>query len=112
MQDIIDEKAISLYEVKAYLTKIKKRDGELNFRANKTEEYVDSVLQLTQKKAEELRKALDKLKIPRLKDGHISKIIDTLPSTNDDLKVVIQGFAVTINGENSKKIVAAINDVK
>ena len=107
--NIIDETPISMYELKKELEKIKKRDKELNFRATKTEEYLQQIISF--KKSDELYEKLSKLKVPRLKEQHIKKIIEILPTTVDDLKVVLQGYTLTVNNENSKKIVDAVNSL-
>ena len=41
---IVSETPINMHQLKNELEKIKKRDKELNFRANKTEEYLHQVL--------------------------------------------------------------------
>jgi len=104
---ILSEKPLSMAEVKEELDKIKKRDKELNFRANKTEDYINQFA--SNKNAAELSEKLTKLNIPRLKEHHIKKIVDIMPITTNDLKVVLQGYTVSINAENSKKIIEIIN---
>src|SRR3989344_2506230 len=108
--NIIAENPISTYELKEELEKIKKRDKELNFRAVKTEEYLNQVASL--KKAPELHEKLAKLNIPRLKENHIKKIMDIMPQTVNDLKVVLQGYTVTVNNESMKKIVDIISQFR
>ncbi len=105
---VISEVPTNTYQIKKELEKIRKRDGELNFRANRTEEYLQQVATL--KDAEELFDKLMKLNIPRMKDQHVHKIIDTAPSTVNDLKIVLQGYTITINNESMKKIVDTINE--
>ena len=107
---IIAENPISMYELKAELEKIKKRDKELNFRAVKTEEYLNQVASF--KKASDLYEKLAKLNIPRLKESHIKKIVDIMPKTVNDLKAVLQGYTISINNENMKKMIDAINQIK
>ena len=104
---ILSESPIAMAELKEELEKIKKRDKELNFRANKTEEYLNQVV--TIKNAAELIKKLTSLKLPRLKDQHIKKIVDIMPTTIKDLKVVLQNYTLTVNNENMKKIVDTVN---
>lgn len=111
MQEIIEERPMALHEVREQLAKIKKRDGELNFRANKTQEYLESVMAISQKAAKELYDKLIDMKIPRLKEIHIAKIVDVLPKEIGDLKAIMQGYAITINNDNAKKIIAAIQEV-
>lgn len=107
VKNVISETPISMHELKKVLGKIKKRDKELNFRAAKTEEFLNQIASF--KKSDELSKKLAKLKIPRLKDQHIEKIADILPTTIKDLKLVLQGYTLTINNENAKKIVEVVN---
>ena len=106
-REIISEKPIDIGELKKELEKIKKRDKELNFRAARTEEYLQHFSPL--KNSEELFKKIEALKIPRLKEQHIIKIIDILPKTLDELKTILQGYTITVNNENLKKLVDAIN---
>ena len=105
---IVSETSMNIYQLKKELEKIKKRDNELNFRANRTEEYLHQIATL--KNSEELFEKIIKLNIPRLKEQHIHKIIDVAPATVNDLKVVLQGYTITLNNESMKKIVDTINE--
>lgn len=107
--DILAENPISMYELKAELEKIKKRDKELNFRSARTEEYLNQVA--LSKKSADLYEKLAKLEVPRLKESHLKKIIDIMPKTVNDLKVVLQGYTVSVSNENIKKMVDIINQV-
>ncbi len=108
---VIEEKPLAMTEVKAMLKKIKKRDGELSYRANKTEEYLGQFDSLNQKQVKELKGILDGLGIPRLKDYHIIKLVDLVPSNLEDVKLVFQSFAtLTVSQDNMKKIAKAIDD--
>ncbi len=108
--EILSEKPISISKLKDEIEKIKNRDKELNFRATRTEEYLQHFSTL--KNPEELYKKIEDLKIPRLKEQHITKIIDILPTTTDELKAILQGYAITVNNENLKKIVETINKLR
>ncbi|MBS3104726.1 hypothetical protein J4234_00545 [Candidatus Woesearchaeota archaeon] len=105
---IISEVPISIYQLRKELERIKKRDNELNFRANKTEEYLNQVATL--KNHDELFDKIIKLDIPRLKEQHIQKIIDIAPTTINDLKVIVQSYTITLNNESMKKIVDVVNE--
>ena len=105
--EVISEKPIGMSELKQEIEKIKKRDKELGFRATRTEEYLQHFSTL--KNPEELAKKLDALKIPRLREIHVIKIIDILPKTVDELKVILQGYTITVNSENLKKIIDTVN---
>lgn len=108
--EIISEIPINMVELKSELDSIKKRDGELGFRATRTQEYLDQFVGMSSKKADELKKKLEDLKITRLKEEFIVKIIDTLPTTVEELKTLLQGYVVSINQADMKKVVDAVNE--
>ncbi len=108
MKQKLAEVPISAAEVKHTLDSIKEKEGELNYRAGKTYEYLEQFAKLTPKKAKELFDAITKLGIPRIKEPHIVKLIDVLPTTAKDVKIVLQGYAVTVTNENLDKIAATI----
>ncbi len=105
---IISETPMNMYQLKKELEKIKKRDNELNFRANRTEEYLQQVLTL--KNTDELFDKIMKLNIPRLKEQHVHKIIDIAPTTMNELKVILQSYTITVNNDAMKKIVDTLTD--
>ena len=107
--EILQEKPLNLVELKERLEEIKKRDKELGYRSTKTEEYLNQFVTLPAKKAEELKSKLEALKITRLKEEFIVKIIDTIPTTIDDLKTLLQGYVISINQEDMKKIIGVVN---
>lgn len=108
MTNILNETPVGLAELKEELERIKKRDGELNFRANKAEDYLNQ-LNLDSAESKKLFKKIMDLKIPRVKEQHIYKILDIMPKTAEDLKVVIQGYPISVSNENVKKVVDLIN---
>ncbi|MBI4439401.1 hypothetical protein HY638_00345 [Candidatus Woesearchaeota archaeon] len=105
--EVLSETPLSVVEMKEELDRIKKRDKELNFRAQKTEEYLQAFVE--SKKGLELKKKLIALEIPRLREQHICKIIDIMPITPADVKAVLQGYTVTLSTENIKKIVDTLH---
>ena len=108
--EVLKETPISVAELKEEIEKIKKRDGELNFRATKTEEYLEQFGVLSLKKSEELKEKIGKLGIPRLKEEHIIKIIDLMPINTEVLKVMLQAYTITVTQENIKKIVGVLQE--
>ncbi len=108
--EVIEKRPMSIVEVKDALKKMKKRDEELNFRAARTEEYVNAVAKLKPKDAKELVKKLEDLNIPRLKPEYIQKIVDIMPVSEKHLKVVLQGYTLSVSGENQKKIFGVIKN--
>lgn len=107
---IIEEESINIYELKQELSKIKKRDEELSIRTNKTDEYIKSFAVLTIKDSQDLKKKLEELHVPRLKDTHINKIIDVLPESVDELKVLLQGYVLSVTKDNLSKIVKTVKE--
>ena len=102
--NIISETPISMAETRKQLQEIAKRDKELGFRAARTEEYFKMFVSLSHEKAAELEKKLEKLDIPRLKDVHIKKIVDLTPSTVNDVKLILQGYSISVAQASMKKI--------
>ncbi|MBI1936421.1 hypothetical protein HYS31_08370 [Candidatus Woesearchaeota archaeon] len=105
---IISEAPINLHILKKELEAIKKSGKELNFRSGRTEDFLNQVM--PHKNADELYDKIAKLNIPRLKEQHIHKIIDIVPATAEELKIVLQGYTLTLSNESVKKIVDTIND--
>ena len=110
--EIIQETPISMADLKEELGKTKKKAKELNFRAEKAEEHLNQFTILSLAKSKELREKLEKLKIPRLKEEHIIKIIDLIPKTVEEIKSILQGYTVTITNDNLKKIAEVIKNFK
>jgi DNA-directed RNA polymerase subunit F len=105
---IIEEVPVGMGELKDELERIKKRDKELGYREGRTEEYLSHFHMLSSEKREELKKKLEGLNVPRIRDVHILKIIDIMPKTMEELKMIIQGYPITVNNENLKKIVETV----
>ena len=105
---ILEEKSITIAELRDHLKKIKKRDEELSVRAAKTEEYLNNFVILKPKDAEALEEELLKLEVPRLKEVHVKKILDLLPASVEELKVILQGYTLTVNKENMEKMISTL----
>jgi DNA-directed RNA polymerase subunit F len=110
--EVLEKNPMNLTQVREELARIRKRDGDLDIRGQKTEEYTQGFSSLLKKEAEELFQKLEKLNVPRLKEAHIHKLIDLLPATVPELKVVMQGYSITITAENMKKICETIESFK
>lgn len=108
--EILNEKPMTMVELKDTLKKIKKRDEELNFRATKVEDYLNQFVVLKPKEADELSKKIEDLKVPRLKEEIVIKIIDILPDTVEELKAIAQNYNLTITKENMEKIIKVVKD--
>jgi DNA-directed RNA polymerase subunit F len=106
----IKESAISLVEAKEIVKAIEKRDTEMGYLSNKTKEYLDAFVNLSKSKKEELSKKLVDLDLTRLKDDHISKITDFLPTTANDLKIVLLGYHMSLPKKDMDGIIAVVKE--
>ncbi|MAF99488.1 MAG: hypothetical protein CMH61_02650 [Nanoarchaeota archaeon] len=107
---LVEEHAVSLSDVKAYIAQMQER-GELDFRTNKTREFVENFTILEVKKKDELLKKLNDLKILRLKEPQIIKIMDFLPQTVEDVRVLLQGYPVSVSKKDMERIVGTVKSV-
>ncbi|MFH1439268.1 MAG: hypothetical protein ABIG89_01800 [Candidatus Woesearchaeota archaeon] len=107
---ILEEKPISMFEMKEELDQNKKKFGELNFRALKTNEYLEQFVKIKPKNSKEMIQKLLDLNIPRLKENHIYKIADIMPHKPELVKLLFQGTALTISDDNCKKVVKVIDE--
>jgi len=110
--DIIEMNPITESEMLDELKKIKKRDGELNFRANKSDDFLNHFKLLKKSDIKEMYSKFDELDINRLKPEHIVKIIDLLPSSEEDLKLVLSGFNLTLPKDSLTKILDVVKGYK
>ena len=106
--EVLNERSVSLSELKEKLEEIKKRDKELTFRANKVKEYLDIFTKLKPKEFQDLKAKIEALQIPRLKDKHIIKILDIMPKDLDSLKTVLSAENLAIKPEEIKRILECL----
>jgi DNA-directed RNA polymerase subunit F len=101
---VVEERPISMAELKEELKEIKKRDTELGFRTAKVSEQLEVLKIVKQKDADEMFAKIQKLNIPRLRDAYILKIIDLTPQNMTELKNVIQSYSLTVTNDNLDKV--------
>jgi len=106
--EILEKKPLSMTQLKADLNSIAKRDKEPGFRTTKTLDYLNSFSTLSPADFSALKKKIEDLQVPRLKEEHIIKILDIMPKNVNDLAVLIQGYTITVSKENLKNIVDVI----
>ena len=107
---IISQTPVTLAELREEITKIKEREKEASIRITRMEDYLNAFVELSPEQGKELRTALTNLAINRLKEEHICKIVDILPKTVNELKVVMQGYALSLTNDASSKIIDTINE--
>lgn len=108
---LIQEIPLTLVDVKESLQKIEKQDKELNYRSNKVNEYISLFVHLSKEKKKELNEKLIGLNSLRLKEAHIAKIIDFLPKTIEELKVILQAYTVSMPKKEMEGIIATVKEV-
>jgi DNA-directed RNA polymerase subunit F len=107
---IVEEKEVPMFEVREEFKKIMKRETEPNFRLQKTDEYLNAFTFISLKDGKELLDKLRGLNIPRLQEKHIIKIVDVMPKNIEELKVVMQGYTLTVSNDNLKKIMDTVKE--
>ncbi|NQV91430.1 hypothetical protein HQ489_03060 [Candidatus Woesearchaeota archaeon] len=105
----VEENTLSLQEVRSILNKVTKRDTELNYRSNKAKEFVDNFADsLNEKQKDELLEKLQGLDLTRLREEHMKKIVDFLPTTVDDLRVVLQAYPLSMPKKDQEAIIDVV----
>ncbi|HIG93395.1 TPA: hypothetical protein HA242_01950 [Candidatus Woesearchaeota archaeon] len=104
----IEEKPISLVDAKVILDSIEARDTTLNYLSNKAKDYLTHFVVLTPHQKEELHKKLVNLKLTRLREEHFMKIIDFLPRSPEDLRLVLQAYPLSLPKKDQDSIVATV----
>ena len=107
---VISEEPINSSVLKAELERIRKRDGDLNIRSTKTEEYLKQSVVLKKKESEELFKKITDMDVPRIKEIHVHKIIDLMPVSVEELKSLLSGYTISLSQDNLKKIMDAVSE--
>ncbi len=108
--EAVEEVPLNIVEVKEMLKKIKERDTELNYRAQKTADYLDAINTIKPKSAKELKEKLEALNISRVKEAYVHKLIDIMPLTAEGVKTIFSGLNISVTADNVKKIVTLIQE--
>ncbi len=108
--EFLEEKPLTMAEVAAELKEIEKRDSELDFRSNKTKEYLEMVDILGEDKAKKLKKKIEELGVTRLKEIHIVKLIDLLPKTAEEVKIILQAYSLNLSKKDMESLAETIKE--
>lgn len=108
---MISQEPITMAEVKATLDKSKKA-SELNYRAQKTHDYLMHNTLADPKKVKEIYEKIEELNVLRLKENHIIKIIDTMPGSVEEIKSILTAYPISVTNENLKKIIDVLDDYR
>ena len=108
---LIESKPVTLVQVKTAIDEMQKRDAELGYRATKVKDFLESFPPaLNTKQKEDLHKKIDGLGLTRIREEQIAKIIDFLPQTSDDLRVVLAAYPLSLPKKDQDSIVSVIGD--
>lgn len=107
---LMGETAVSLSDIQEYVAQMEKRSPTLDLRTTKTKEFVESFATLSKEKRDKLRKKLAGLDILRLKEAQIVKILDFLPTTADDVRILLQGYPVSLSKKDMERIVEVVTE--
>lgn len=100
---IKNNEPLSMVEAKEYLEKDKENNSEIIG-------FMKKFIPTNLKTAKELRKKLQELDLIKLKPQHISKIIDIMPETAEDLNKIFAD--VTLDEDETKKILDTVKEFK
>ncbi len=106
--ELMSEAPLTMAELKEKLEEVKKRDEELNEKAQKTHDYLSKFVHIKSKEALKLKGSLTDLNIPRLKEKNIVKIIDIMPKDIESLKLIVSTENLTIKQEDLQKILETL----
>ncbi len=97
-------------EVKNYLENL----PSLNYRAKRVKEYLEEFSFIEKDKIEELKKELENLNILRLKNKEraLIQLINFMPISPDEVRVVLAGEHITLPAEEVEKIVNVFKKYK
>jgi len=82
-----------------------KKDSESEAEVKK---FMRKFIKMKPKKAEEMQKKLKDLNMMKMKQEHITKIIDLLPEDSEDLNKIFND--VSLNEDETKKILETIGE--
>ena len=107
---IVSQTPLTLVELRHEIERIRQREKEPSIRITRTEDYLNAFVEISPEHGKELHAAVSKLAINRLKDEHICKVVDLLPRTAAELKLIMQGSAVSLTNDAVSKIVELVNE--
>jgi len=98
---IIERKPLSMTEAKEYMDK----DSGTDIQG-----FVKKFIILKPAKAKELREKIEKLDLLKVKEEHITKILDIMPETVEDINKIFSD--VSLDEDETKKLLETIKEFK
>jgi DNA-directed RNA polymerase subunit F len=106
VEEIIRERLVTGTEAKKIL-KNRKKEIELGYEQKNAYDHLKKYDKLTEKKMEELFKALSEVK--KLRDRQVISIINTLPKDKDDLRLLLEKDYNLLTEEEKNIILNNVN---
>ena len=103
--EIVEQNPVSWSEAKKILEK-KSKEKELGYEQKNALEHLKKFSKLTAKDEEQLLTELKK--IDKMKDKHIISLINTLPQTPEEIKILFSNEVINISEDERKKIASVI----
>lgn len=107
-KQILDEKSVSIPEVKKILDTLKEK-GELRYEQRLALNYVENFAKIGVEDAAKLSEELTSLNIPRIKEEHIAKIVDILPRNYAELNILLAKDKISLKKDIQNKIIEVID---
>lgn len=107
--DIENEKVVSWLNAKKILMETEKKK-ELVYEQKNALEHLRKFCKLPEKKYGKMIEDLKK--IEKLKDKHIAGIINFLPETQDELRILFANERVVLTDDDNKKILKIVKENK
>lgn len=103
--EILSERAVTSYEAKKVLKK-REKEGELNYEQKNALDYLNKFRKLPEKNVQELMGELKK--IEKLKETHIAAIVETMPTDEDDMRLLFANERIVLEDNEKQQIISAV----
>ncbi len=108
---ILEEKPLTLAEAKEILTELEKERDALGYEQKVTLDFMKTYVQLKKEDAEQAKKEL-KEKLPELKEHHVAMLINILPETVDEVRILFSKERVELDEEKMKQILEILDKIR
>ena len=108
---LVEEKPVTLVEAKKILEKLAKERSELGYEQKVTLDFLKTYVQLNKKSVDEARKELHE-KLPELKEHQIVMLLNILPETEEDVKVIFSKERIEMDDTKIKQILEILDKIR
>lgn len=109
--EIASKKQVSVTEVFDIINK-KSKDKELTYREEKIKEFLKKHNKISFKEFLEIKKKIEELKISRLEEEHIIKIVDIMPENGTQLRSLVQNTGIVLVDDIANNILDILNSYR